>query len=90
MLRFLKLKFFKVLAIVKFSIIFLLYTVQSKNFEIDPNGYIVFCPCMGKIIMILTYFISAAYLEQKVSISGPKGLKRITIFLPYFIIYWSL
>ena len=27
-------------------------SVQNSDLEVDPNGYIMFCPCMGKAISL--------------------------------------
>lgn len=34
------------------------YTTLCQDVEIDANGYIVYCPCMGKIFIFITFMIS--------------------------------
>ena len=39
-----------------FLSISVLYTIaESKDIEVDPNGYLVYCPCMGKSINFSRY-----------------------------------
>ena len=35
------------------------YTTLCQDVEIDANGYIVYCPCMGKILIFITFMISS-------------------------------
>ena len=40
--------------IVKFFCLLIIYLMHysSADDDIDPNGYLMFCPCMGKIYLL--------------------------------------
>jgi hypothetical protein len=41
-----------------FTLILLIISLQvfakQTNYEVDPNGYVAYCPCMGKNLRIST------------------------------------
>ena len=52
-----------------FAIIYLgestVYADDSlDDVEVDPNGYMMFCPCMGKAILLCTFYSNCNFILQ--------------------------
>jgi hypothetical protein len=54
----------------RFILIFLCFKLDlliAARPDIDPNGYIMFCPCMGKLSfqIFLRHFILSVYINSR-------------------------